>query len=505
MLDLVACLGHLGMIVLVFMAPFRDAVARITLLLTTSLFAWNLAAFAYGFSGAIEWHWFDLSISPLSGALVFHLTMEITGKARRFRVVLLLNYCACAVPSLGAVLAFVVPAARVWVDASSWSWILLADVAPMTVLCIGLLVGHLRASRGEERARSVIILIALIIGTLTGITELLGHMNLPVPGLGNVGTFVSSALLTLVTVRYQFLGTRISGLMALVAIGLAFLLLSGLVIAVDTLGVRAPLTGVAVAIGLVVAFVAVQRNLDSRATAQLRLENFAALGRLSAQMAHDLKNPLAALKGAVQFLREELAQGRSLGGHQPFLELMEQQIDRIDRSTAHYVSLAQLHPRLIVAQLNETLKEVLSLQSFASGGVAVRAELDPSLPVCRFDRDLIASAVENLVRNAIEATPPSGRVTVRTKSARPLLRRAAILVSVEDTGRGMDTRTAEKAFDDFFTTKDSGTGLGLPFVRRVVKAHNGEIRLRSQLEKGTIVTIRLPVTGILDDSARGGG
>ena len=293
--------------------------------------------------------------------------------------------------------------------------------------------------------------------------------------------------------------------MALVAIGLAFLLLSGLVIAVDTLGVRAPLTGVAVAIGLVVAFVAVQRNLDSRATAQLRLENFAALGRLSAQMAHDLKNPLAALKGAVQFLREELAQGRSLGGHQPFLELMEQQIDRIDRSTAHYVSLAQLHPRLIVAQLNETLKEVLSLQSFASGGVAVRAELDPSLPACRFDRDLIAGAVENLVRNAIEATPPSGRVTVRTKSARPLLRRAAILVSVEDTGRGMDTRTAEKAFDDFFTTKDSGTGLGLPFVRRVVKAHNGEIRLRSQLEKGTIVTIRLPVTGILDDSARGGG
>jgi signal transduction histidine kinase len=119
--------------------------------------------------------------------------------------------------------------------------------------------------------------------------------------------------------------------------------------------------------------------------------------------------------------------------------------------------------------------------------VTIAVEADPDLPACPVDRDLFARAIENLAQNAFEAMPDGGTLDVRVARAE-----AGVVVRVADTGAGMDARTAERVFDEFFTTKTTGSGLGLPFVRRVIEAHGGSVALTSRVGRGTVVDLRLP-------------
>ena len=126
----------------------------------------------------------------------------------------------------------------------------------------------------------------------------------------------------------------------------------------------------------------------------------------------------------------------------------------------------------------------------------MKAELASDLPACSIDRDLVTGALENLLQNAFEATPRDGTatatVTVRTALARAR-HTTGVLLSVEDAGLGMSARTRERALDDFFTTKATGSGLGLAFVRRVAEAHGGDVSLVSKEGAGTTVRMFLPL------------
>jgi signal transduction histidine kinase len=107
---------------------------------------------------------------------------------------------------------------------------------------------------------------------------------------------------------------------------------------------------------------------------------------------------------------------------------------------------------------------------------------------CEADRDLFESAVDNVVRNALEATHDRGDVRIATERGAD-----ALIVRVIDTGPGMDVRQRQRAFDDFFTTKETGSGLGLSFARRVMLAHGGDVTLKSDIGVGTTVELRLPM------------
>jgi signal transduction histidine kinase len=239
---------------------------------------------------------------------------------------------------------------------------------------------------------------------------------------------------------------------------------------------------------------AARRGVSAFVIQRERLERLATLGRFSAQMAHDLKNPIAAMKGAAQFLKEEHAQGRPWDDKGDFLDLLLEQVERLDRVVSTYQRLGRVEPLPRPLDLNGLVADVLSLQAFAGyAQVKLERALEQGLPHCVGDYDLLANALENLVRNACEAMPQGGTLTVRTQ--REASDRASLVLSVEDTGEGMDARTRERAFDEFFTTKASGSGLGLAFVRRVVEAHGGEVALTSREGRGTIVSLRLPVHG----------
>jgi two-component system sensor histidine kinase HydH len=240
--------------------------------------------------------------------------------------------------------------------------------------------------------------------------------------------------------------------------------------------------------------VAVYEISTSAAVQRARVERLVALGRFSSQMAHDLKNPLASLKGALQFLQEEHRRGRSLDNQHEFLGLMLGQVERLGRVADEYERIGRVEPVRRSVDVNQVVQRVVGLEPFAAkGSVTILTELAAELPACELDADLVARALENLIHNAFEAMPEGGKLTVRTASCRDGNGRAGrVILSVEDSGQGMDPRHAERAFEEFFTTKATGSGLGLAFVKRVAEAHGGDASLKTRVGDGTVVEMRLP-------------
>ncbi len=417
----------------------RSPLALLLAALSADLLVWNGAALAHALTGVSAWHWLDRAASPFTTPLTLHIVLAFVGRRRALRAVLAATYAAFALLSLATLAAFVAPAWRLFADSHAWAVLHLAGVVPAVALAIALLLRHLRSPLGAvERARTRLLLVALLIGGVFGSTDLLAGAGLPVPRLGTLATLASTAIVAVVALRLRLLD-------------------------------------------------------GPAATARrTRIAELATLGRFSAQMAHDIKNPLAALKGAVQFLQEERAQGRPLAERGELLDLIAGEVDRVALVVDQYQRLGRVEPVRVPLDANDVVRGVLALQRFAAApGVTVSLALDPALARCRADRDLLAGALGNLVRNAFEAMPGGGTLTVSTGPASPG-EGEGIFVSVGDTGSGMDARTRERALDDFYSTKPGGTGHGLAFVRRVAEAHGGEVTISSAEGRGTVVRIHLP-------------
>jgi two-component system, NtrC family, sensor histidine kinase HydH len=207
-----------------------------------------------------------------------------------------------------------------------------------------------------------------------------------------------------------------------------------------------------------------------------------------------LRNPLAALKGALQFLLVEREHGRSLDGQVAFLRLMLEQVERTARVVESYQRLANVEPIKTPISLNALVADVLGMQRFASNAqVTVQARLEPSLPACQLDAELVQTTLENLLRNAFDAMPDGGAITVETCSMPGVSGTPGVALAVIDEGQGMDARVLERAAEQFFTTKASGSGLGLSFAERVAKAHHGRLLLSSEVGRGTKVQVWMPL------------
>jgi signal transduction histidine kinase len=204
-------------------------------------------------------------------------------------------------------------------------------------------------------------------------------------------------------------------------------------------------------------------------------------------MAHDLRNPLAALKGAIQYLEVDLKEQRREVDHLRYLGLMADQVQRIECSVERYGRMARTEAHASPELLNEIVERVSALQPFVASGIAIQVCLDEHVPQLLLDADLLVPALQNVLQNALEVTSLGGRVTLRTE-----LLGDRVQLSVVDDGCGMDARQCERAVDEFFTTKASGSGLGLTFAKRVAEAHSGSLRVVSKLNHGTSVVFDLP-------------
>jgi two-component system sensor histidine kinase HydH len=488
------CAGQLALALVALNRSARSRLAFSLALLFLDVFVWNLASLLEALSGQPVWGWLDHTASPLTAPLTLEFVLGFVGQQRRFarlRTLAWLPFTSlCLIPTLG--LAF--PVVRDWDRSGPWAAALTICAVPTMIFAIVLLVLHNRTIADQhERARTRLLLAATALGTALGLTDLLSNFVHELPSLGSLGFLAAGGLTLFAATRIRLLESELTLESTAIAVAIST---AGVIayIALFRSGASRTAVLVSTAVLVTLALAAVVRRL-SRGLEQQRVRTLelATLGRFAAQMSHDFRNPLAALKGAAQYLKQDLPKEDAGTRRAAFVDLMLEQIERLESGIEAYRRLARVEPLLARVQINDLVNEVIALQGFAAGQrIQLLAELDDRLPACNADRSLFANALQNLIRNACEAIAGSGHVTVRTGFSRPA-GPGAIEIRVEDNGSGMDARTREQAFDEFFTNKPNGSGLGLSFVRRVVEAHGGAVAIDSQEGRGTVVLLKLPL------------
>jgi len=464
----------------------HDPVALPLALLAWDLAIWTLATSLYTMTGEPAWHWLDVTFSPFTPPLALHLVLAYTGAARRFVVVLRVAYVAFGLLSLSSALAFALPWARAWVGSSAWSIVYLAGWLPLVALALTLLVQALRRARDLPLAamRARLLIAAQLVAALLGSTEMWDDL-VQVPSLGVLGAFVAMLLMAAVVMRFDLFVGTVRKTLLLYAVTVSAVAIAALALVLNAPGLGAlPLLAL-VALILALVALAVREVVRSGADRAARASYLASLGRFSAQMAHDLKNPLAAMKGAVQYLEAERASAGAPATEPDMLALVGKQVGRMEAIIERYRRLARTEVAPIVFAPDALVAEIVGARTAGRPGLVVVIEARAPEP-WRGDRDLVASALENLVDNAIDAMGGAGALTVRARRQGDLLE-----LEVADSGPGIDPRFLEHVADDFFTTKTDGSGLGLAFVRRVAVAHGGSLAIDSAPGRGTCVRVTL--------------
>ena len=234
------------------------------------------------------------------------------------------------------------------------------------------------------------------------------------------------------------------------------------------------------------------RRLRASATRLRDSERRATIGDLARQVNHDIKNGLAPIRHVIRHLaqtanRDPGALPATFTDRQPTLE---SSIDYLDQLARNY---AKLTPALalVPSNLNEIIGPVAT--SFSSGpGVSIVTRLAPSLPMVRADAVVVRRVLENLLSNAVESLGGAPGVITVVTSGTGEGRERRVQLSVADNGGGIPRDQLDRIFDDFYTTKPDGTGLGLSVVRRLVTDLGGNLRVESELGRGTVFVVEIP-------------
>lgn len=227
----------------------------------------------------------------------------------------------------------------------------------------------------------------------------------------------------------------------------------------------------------------------ARANAKLlQSERLATIGKMAAQVTHEVRNPLSSLALNVELLEEELTGDPAEA--QASIKAIKLEIARLGRLTEKYLSLARSSPNLQEEDFAQIVRE--SLASVAAGlreqGIVAELDFEEPLPPVLVDEAQVRQVLLNLIRNAQEAMPEGGRLKLKVRR-----KQAALSLHLSDTGAGIDADTQARLFEPFFTTKGHGTGLGLVITREIVEAHGGSIRCERNQPGGTTFVVQFPL------------
>lgn len=224
-----------------------------------------------------------------------------------------------------------------------------------------------------------------------------------------------------------------------------------------------------------------------------RADRLSALGELSAGLAHEIRNPLGSIEGAVKILgRRELAEDT----RKEFTELASHEVDRLKGLLTNFLEFARPQPpRRSASEVNLLLHSVVKLASETAtmSGVRFRAEGSGELPAVSIDQEQIKQVLLNLVLNAVQAMPGGGEISLRAAQDTDFVR-----IDVVDEGTGIPPEDMERIFDPFFTTRSTGTGLGLSIAYQIVHQHGGHITAKPNAGRGMTFAVTLPVASRAD-------
>ncbi len=238
---------------------------------------------------------------------------------------------------------------------------------------------------------------------------------------------------------------------------------------------------------------ATEFNLMAEQLAQIqqrlrRVEHLDTIARFSSVVAHEIRNPLNAMQINLHLLGERVGTEE-----QEYLDVISGEIHRLENLVREFQTISRppaLSPQK--TNMNDLLEDIVSLQrgTAAAQGVKLEVDFDPDLPVISVDRNRITQAALNVILNALQAMPKGGRLSISTRREEELL--GEVTITVSDTGEGIPEEDLPHVFDFYYTSRDSGSGLGLSIAHRIIYEHGGQVNIISSIEKGTTILITLP-------------
>lgn len=487
---LAACAGHFSLFMLAARRVSRSPLGLPLALLAVDMFTWNLADLAQRSSGIRTWDYVDVTASSLLAPIALQFVARFVGRAVQLRRLMIVAYIWFGGIALICATALFNASARAIVDSPWRTYPVLVTATPAGLYAVYLLDRYRRhAVDEEESSRARLVLTAFAIGTFGAVTELFAEVGWSVTRLGAPLTLVATLLLAFVVLRSRLFGSELSTASSVAAVFVSLLVISAYIATFEWLqSSRGALLFATLVMAIIVTSIAV-RATRRATTKNAQLMHHATVGRFSSQLAHDLRNPLAAMKGALQLMEPTDALPADT---RDTLALLSKQVTRMERTIETYRRLGRIEPSFADISLREFVDDVASSQRRAApDGVALSTKFDASAPTAiRIDRDLVAAALENVIRNAFEALPHGGVVEVRVGPHPDSHTHVAI--DVVDNGVGIESALSDAVGEDFFTTKANGSGLGLSFARRVLRAHRGSLDIMSQIGRGTTVRFTFP-------------
>jgi signal transduction histidine kinase len=237
------------------------------------------------------------------------------------------------------------------------------------------------------------------------------------------------------------------------------------------------------------------RHLEEAEAQVRRTDRLAALGQLTAGLAHELRNPLGTMKTSAELLERKVSAdneiAREMAGY------IRQEVDRINSLITRFLDFARpRNLRLEKTDLHAMLDRAIQLfdreKTGAAASVTVFKNYSPDVPPVPVEAELMEHVITNLLANAAQASPPGAVVTVKTRLA-DTAEGLRAEIAVIDRGSGIDPKHLESIFNPFFTTKAEGVGLGLAIVSKIVDEHGGQITVESTLGEGSVFRVYLPV------------
>ncbi len=227
-------------------------------------------------------------------------------------------------------------------------------------------------------------------------------------------------------------------------------------------------------------------------------DRLAALGEMAAGLAHEIRNPLAAIKGATQYLDP----GRLPGDDREFLEIIVEEVDRLNGVVTAFLDYARpLKSSMAPGDVGDILERTFKLLTpQVPAGIAVSVDVAPELPSVDCDAEQLKQVFLNLALNSFQAMPDGGTLQVTARLARdelaswrePRHRDGRVEIRFRDSGPGVPADARDSIFVPFYTTKEKGTGLGLAISQRIVKAHHGSLSVNTPPDGGAEFTVSLP-------------
>ncbi len=227
----------------------------------------------------------------------------------------------------------------------------------------------------------------------------------------------------------------------------------------------------------------------------VRTARLKSLGELAAAITHEIRNPLASIKGAVEIVSEEIALESP---RREFITVIEKEVDRLNKLVEEFLRFARPRtPEKLPVNLNELVIGIVKFVSpqAAKAGVTLVAKPNTEVPLVPIDAEQIQQVLLNLILNAIQAMPTGGLVEITCEAVLE-----QVEICVRDHGTGITQEQRSKVFEPFFTTKAGGSGLGLAIAYQLVKQHSGELKLAEIEPPGSLFVISLPLNNPVSTS-----